>query len=318
MKPLFRLATILVIFFIPVLASATLSAQSTAGDFVVAPSVLELTSEINSLLEQEVTFSNNTDFPLLVSAELETYRHPTQSAIIAPRSAVEFISLAETTKAVGPHEQVRFKLEINIPALPEQGSYFALLLMKPSLPPEYYQQYSTQVTPQLASIIAINISDPSVPAKIEYLNLASFDRREEARKIAVDLAAENTDIYYRKVSGMILIQDIYGNNKEVISINDQRILPGHVLSASFLSKDEYKTGFYNIVLALGDDSYNVKREISFFQTPSLAESMAMLAVFFMIALVLYYRSNIYKAMKALIKSAEHDVAKLSKTIDSDY
>ena len=290
-----------------------LRVKDIAPAITIAPSIFDLDVAREQALTEEILLKNDSDFAMPVKVEVNDYTVdeegvPDYSEDISDWSPKTWIEVDPSDLILDKFEQRKVTLTITIPEYAQSGSHFATVLFKPVLPPEYFTEDSAHIVPYIGAVVALNVIGEDLEEREGYLEVKEF-RKEETKEEEEEFFSEisNDDVYFHKVSGIIIIRNIFNKEVAVQTIDSITLFPQKTRSLINTLDKELSFGRYKADLQVKDEKERVQRSLVFWESPTLWELIWIILriVLFLlmtciIVLLIKKRRNIRKAIGVLV------------------
>ena len=311
---------LLTILLIAILLPKAVLAQEEgkiSPSITIAPSILDLDVEQSEAIEEVIKVTNNSDFALPVKVDVNDYTVdeegvPDYSLDTTEWSPKGWIELDPADLILEPLASRDITINIAIPEFADPGSHFATILFKPILPPEYFAKDSAHVIPYIGAVIALNVEGEELKAKEDYLEIREFLRGEASEgemKEEFYSKLYNDDVYYHKVSGDIVVKNIFNREVAYKSIDGVTLFPQKVRALTSFLDQELPFGRYRAELQISDENEEVIRNIVFWERPTVGEVILLIlriilliVLISLVVLVILKRKNLKKAFVVLLSN----------------
>lgn len=310
---MFKKILLITILLVSLFPRSIQASEPEGPSITIAPSILDLDVEKEEEIKEVIKITNNSDFPLPVKVDVHDYTVdengvPDYSKDPTEWSPIGWIEVDPADLILEPLESRDITLKISIPEFAAPGSHFATVLFKPVLPPEYFTKDSAHVIPYIGAVVSLNVAGEELERKEDYLSVKEFVRgeSEESKEEEFYTKIYNDDIYHHKVSGEIVIRNIFNKEAAEKSIDDVTLFPQKVRAlTSFLSHD-LPFGRYKAELKIGDKKDEVLRSIVFWERPTVGEiiflilrAILLIGMIGVFILIILKRKNLKKAVMIL-------------------
>lgn len=281
--------------------------ENISNSVTIYPSIIDLDVNLKEVINKTVSFKNDLNFPLPVKAEIsdytiDEYGIPDFNSNNYEWNPRDWISASPSDFIVDALSIKEINIAITIPENANNGSHFAVMLFKPVMPPQYFEEESLHIIPYIGGLIILNVIQGDYSAKKDIIKIQEFNVNEitSNRQVEFTENIKNEDVYYHKINREIKIINIF--NKEVgnISIPDTTIFPlkNRILNDNFESKLLF--GRYKAVLLI--EAYNevISETTYFWIFPNFTIIFFSFIIFIVLVLLILKRKNLSKALKVLI------------------
>jgi len=299
---------LIIAFHFTFLFNIDVSAQdeNVSNSVTIYPSIIELNVNPAQVIDETIYLRNDFDFPLPFKAEISDYTIDEYGVpdfyVDNEWSPRDWISASPSDFIVDALNTEEVNVAITIPEKANNGSHFAVMLFKPVMPPQYFEEESSHIIPYIGGLIILNVIQGDYNAKKDIIKIQEFNVNKitSNRQVEFTENIKNEDVYYHKINREIKIINIF--NKEVgnISIPDTTIFPlkNRILNDNFESKLLF--GRYKAVLLI--EAYNevISETTYFWIFPNFIILFFSFIILIILVLLILKRKNLSKALKVLI------------------
>jgi hypothetical protein len=311
------LTTLLIAIFLP---TAVLSQEEDKDNFdpllTIAPSILDLDVNRKQEIERKISVTNNSGLPIPIKIEVNDYTVdeqgvPDYSEDTSEWSPKDWIKTDPSDLIIKPSEIKEIALSITIPEYAQNGSHFATVFFKPVLPPEYFEKDSAYVIPYIGAVVSLSVKDKDLVTGEDYLEIKEFLKGETENEEKEEFFSKmyNDDVYFHKVTGNIVITNIFNKQVAVHPIDSVTLFPQKVRSLTNILDQDFPFGRYRAELQVSDESEQTFRNLVFWEKPTVWEivfiSIRIILLILLIGvalLVVIKRNNLKKAIVILFSN----------------
>lgn len=295
-----------VILAINLLVPFNLINAEDSRSFSISPPNFEISANTSDRVSNTLKIENLSSIPLSFTVRTQNFKaygEEGQVSITEEDSSYsinQWINYEVTTFTIEAKKSYLLDFTINIPSNAEPGSHFGAIVVG-TVPPSTPGGTGASVVQEIGSLILIRLQGDVT----ESAQLNSFIPTTNPfidPKIKFDTIVENTGAVHFKMSPILHIYDIFGNEVQKYDLTAKNILPG----SKRLFDDELDFtgfGFYTAKIELTYSS-GTKTLIgeSSFAALYLQRSLP-ITITLIVLLVLYFsfRKRINKALKILLK-----------------
>ena len=339
------------------ISGKTLAQEPSSIGLSVSPQIFELDFFPGEKIEQKIKLGNLSDVPIPIlvkvtdftaeedSGEMQ-FDESLQDPIIASR---KWFKIENPNFILEAREKKEVNFEISVPENAEPGGHYSVILFEPQLPSFYFKPGQPKTIPVVGVLFLISVRTLALePISIERpIEIVEFKIPKEEKIQTLEnllasisqivpgvsaaeinitektpssflLKIKNNDIFHHKLSGKILIYNVFGKRVGETEIKRTTILPGKIrqfpanfspefpknlkwLPASisnFLIQNT-AIGKYKVVLEIGEEKSQIglNQALNFWAFPW---RIILIATFILIVLFLL-RKRILAALKIFIR-----------------
>lgn len=323
----------------------------------VTPQIFELDVFPGEEIEDKIILKNLSDVPIPILVKLTDFTAEEDSGEMEFDELAQDPSIASRKwfkiekpnfiLETGEKNEVHF--EIVIPENAEPGGHYSVILFEPQLPSFYFKPGQPKTIPVIGVLFLISVKTLSLeptsldkPVEIVEFRIPKEEKLKNLEKALANiyqimpwaeageinivekapssflLRIKNNDIYHHKLSGKVLIYNIFGKRVGETEIKKTTILPDKIrqfpviilkeipenlkwLPASifnFLIQNA-SLGKYNVVLELGEEKSKIElnQTLNFWAFPW----KIILPLFSILIFLIIMRKRVFSVVKILIK-----------------
>lgn len=349
---------ILVSFLLVFISGIILSQESVSPEISVAPHTFELDVFPGEIRQEKIKIFNQSEVAIPISTRVTDFTAAEESGEMLFDESAQDISIAarkwmkiENPKFIlEPWEKGEMRFSIEVPENAEPGGHYVVILFEPTLPSFYFKEDQPRAIPTLGVLFLLSVKTfalEPVPQD-QQIEIVEFGLPREQRIANLEkafaaafqivpgvLAAEinivektpssfvlrikNNDIFHHKLSGKLLILNIFGKKVGESEIKRTTILPGKIrrfpiefspevpeklkwLPASISNFLVQNTSFgkYRVILDLGEEKSGlvINQAMAFWAFPW----KIFLVLFSLVTAFILARKRIRAAFKALFRA----------------
>lgn len=230
----------------------SLSGAHQAKAVSISPLVFELSANPGDALQNAIRVSNDQDYPVGVSVEIQDFSARGESGQVSLTgtnettnfSLAQWVTASPADFTLDPRESKTVTFSIVVPPGAEPGGHYASVLV--SISGGDVQGGGVGVAQKLGTLLLLNVGG-SIKEEmiIEEFTVPEYS---EYGPVPLVLRLKNSGTIHLKPRGFISIRNIFGNEVEKISIPQNNVLPGSIRRIEMSWGSKYQLGRYDAVL----------------------------------------------------------------------
>jgi len=299
------LYTILAIIFCPKSAFAQVT------DFRKMLRITPVILNINLKPGQEQTYDlkleNILSLPLGISTNIETLDATDElSGMIfgnphANSPFVSWMSLSDKQFIIKEKDSKTITLTVKIPQNAKEGSYTSVIFITPFVSKPQDKSVPTVVS-RIGILALANIGTPKTEKPQDMAKILNFDFTPAKNNLTqLVVRVENTYNFNLSSKATVELDPIFFGQKQIIELDDKRILAGKVRKWQTLLK--LKPGIYSSLLTVSLGQGRLIYATTYFGVPSFGSVFKYLLLLILVVLIILLRKRIKKALFVLYKGA---------------
>jgi hypothetical protein len=197
-----------------------------ANALTVAPAITEVELDPGTTIEREVTVFNETDQPITVSAQVESFIPQGErgaAQITNNNQAVRWVQLEQSTLTVAPRTAQTVPVLITIPKTASVGGYYVAILWQQSAS----GASNVNLNGRVGALLLITVKgEVKRSLSIDDFNIVSSGASESLRAV---VSIRNDGNVHVKPHGLLVIKNIFNRVVATVPINSEE---GNVLPQS--------------------------------------------------------------------------------------
>lgn len=300
------LALLLAIFGYVSLVKVEAQADEQAISLAVSPQILDLTANPGETIDNTFRLTNASRESVSIRVTPKNFRPVGEEGAVdittddTSFSIARWIDVTPENAVIEPGKTNDFSVSINVPDNVEPGSHYGSVVFS-TIPPDQEGSVAL-VSQEIAPVILVKIAgDVSETAAIEEFKSSKGFYSDE-KSVELLSRIRNTGTVHFKPSGIIRIENMFGNQVAEFSIDDRNVLPNTIRQYSNVwDSDGFKFGLYTATLTVvyGEANDISTSEITFFVFPYQVIVPIVVLVGLAIFLIVKFRVRLTKAWKAL-------------------